>query len=134
MESKWAVLEVLAKWPDRRVSFAELRRDVGKILETGTQAEQDCFSGLGDIGAFISGYGNDAMNSTKARQITLAVCGLAIGFCGTWALAGMDRAKLDGEVRRVETLRPSIVEGRPPQAGQAEPFLPSHRTPNYLDI
>jgi hypothetical protein len=74
------------------------------------------------------------MNSTKASQIILAVCGLAIGICGTWVLAGPDRAKLNGEVKRVETLPRSIVEGRSPHPGQAEPFLPSHRTPNYLDI
>ena len=35
MKFKWAVLNVLAKWPDRRVTFAEIRREVGNILETG---------------------------------------------------------------------------------------------------
>ena len=49
MKFKWAVLNVLAKWPDRRLTFAEIKREVGNILETGNQAEQARFSELGDI-------------------------------------------------------------------------------------
>jgi hypothetical protein len=46
---KWAVLNVLAKWPDRRVTFSEIRREVGTILETGNQVERERFFELGDI-------------------------------------------------------------------------------------
>jgi hypothetical protein len=52
---KWAVLNVLAKWPDRRVTFAEIRREVGNIPETGNQIEQARFSELGDIDLLKAG-------------------------------------------------------------------------------
>jgi hypothetical protein len=52
---KWAVLNVLAKWPDRRVTFAEIRREVGQILETGSQIEQKRFSELGDVDLLKAG-------------------------------------------------------------------------------
>jgi hypothetical protein len=52
---KWAVLNVLGKWPDRRVTFAEIRREVGNILETGDQIEQARFSELGDIDLLKAG-------------------------------------------------------------------------------
>ena len=55
MKFKWAVLNVLAKWPDRRVTFAEIRREVGNILETGDQIEQARFSELGDIDLLKAG-------------------------------------------------------------------------------
>ena len=52
---KWAVLNVLAKWPDRSVTFAEIRREAGNILETGNQIEQARFSELGDIDLLKAG-------------------------------------------------------------------------------
>jgi hypothetical protein len=52
---KWAVLNVLAKWPDRRVTFAEIRREVGQFLEAGNQAEPERFSELGDIDLLETG-------------------------------------------------------------------------------
>jgi hypothetical protein len=52
---KWAVLNVLAKSPDRRVTFAEITREVGNILETGNQIEQARFSELGDIDLLKTG-------------------------------------------------------------------------------
>jgi hypothetical protein len=52
---KWAVLNVLAKSPDRRVTFAEIKREVGRILETGNRAEQERFSELGDIDLLQAG-------------------------------------------------------------------------------
>jgi hypothetical protein len=52
---KWAVLNVLAKWSDRRVTFVEIRREVGQILETGNRAEQARFSELGDIDLLQAG-------------------------------------------------------------------------------
>ena len=55
MKFKWAVLNVLAKWPDRRVTFAEIRREVGQILETGSQIEQKRFSELGDVDLLKAG-------------------------------------------------------------------------------
>ena len=55
MKFKWAVLNVLAKWPDRRVTFAEIRREVGNILETGDQIEQARFSELDDIDLLKAG-------------------------------------------------------------------------------
>ena len=55
MEFKWAVLEVLAKWPDRRVPFADIRRELGKILQTGTRTERARFSELGDMDLLESG-------------------------------------------------------------------------------
>jgi len=45
----------LAKWPDRRVTFVEIRREVGQILETGNRAEQARFSELGDIDLLQAG-------------------------------------------------------------------------------
>ncbi len=55
MKFKWAVLNVLAKWPDRRLTFAEIKREVGSILETGNQFEQTRFSELGDIDLLKTG-------------------------------------------------------------------------------
>ena len=55
MKFKWAVLNVLAKWPDRRVTFAEIRREVGPFLETGNRTEQARFSDLGDIDLLQAG-------------------------------------------------------------------------------
>ena len=55
MKFKWAVLNVLAKWPDRRVTFAEIRQEVGQVLETGDRAEQERFSELGDIDLLQAG-------------------------------------------------------------------------------
>jgi hypothetical protein len=52
---KWAVLNVLAKWPDRCVTFVEIRREVGLILESGNRAEQARFSELGDIDLLQAG-------------------------------------------------------------------------------
>jgi hypothetical protein len=52
---KWAVLNVLAKWPDRHVTFAEIRREVGQILETGNQIEEERFSELGDVDLLQAG-------------------------------------------------------------------------------
>ena len=55
MKFKWAVLNVLAKRPDRRVTFPEIRREVGQILGTGDRAEQARFSELGDLDLLQSG-------------------------------------------------------------------------------
>ena len=55
MKFKWAVLNVLAKWPDRRLTFAEIKREVGNILETGNQIEQARFSELDDIDLLKTG-------------------------------------------------------------------------------
>ena len=55
MKFKWAVLNVLAKWPERRLTFAEIRREVGNIPETGNQVEQARFSELDDIDLLKSG-------------------------------------------------------------------------------
>ena len=55
MKFKWAVLNVLAKWPERRLTFAEIKREVGNIPETGNQIEQARFSELDDIDLLKTG-------------------------------------------------------------------------------
>ena len=55
MKFKWAVLNVLAKWPERRLTFAEIKREVGNIPETGSQIEQARFSELDDIDLLKTG-------------------------------------------------------------------------------
>jgi hypothetical protein len=64
---KWAVLNVLAKWPDRRLTFAEIKREVGNILETGNPIEQARFSELGDIDLLKTGL---VLSDDVGLQIT----------------------------------------------------------------
>jgi len=53
---KLAVLTVLAKWPDRRATAGEVRREVGIIMADEDQAEQlRRLSALGDIDIFQTG-------------------------------------------------------------------------------
>jgi hypothetical protein len=53
---KLAVLHVLAKWPERRATLDEVRREIGIIIVNGEQTEQlKRFSVLGDIDIFQSG-------------------------------------------------------------------------------
>jgi hypothetical protein len=53
---KLAILTVLAKWPDRRATAGEVRREVGIIIADEDQAERlRSLSGLGDIDIFQTG-------------------------------------------------------------------------------
>ena len=53
---KLAILNVLAKWPDRRATVDEVRREVGLMIANEDQAEQlRRFSVLGDIDIFQTG-------------------------------------------------------------------------------
>ena len=53
---KLAILTVLAKWPDRRATVDEVRREVGTIIPSEDQAEQlRRLSALGDIDIFQTG-------------------------------------------------------------------------------
>src|SRR5436190_17871317 len=53
---KLAILDVLAKWPERRVTVDEVRREVGIIIANDDQAEQlGRLSALGDIDIFQTG-------------------------------------------------------------------------------
>jgi hypothetical protein len=52
---KFAVLKVLAKWPDRRISLDEIRREIGsRIVNEGPVDEPNCISALADIDIFRS--------------------------------------------------------------------------------
>ena len=73
MKFKWAVLNVLAKWPDRRVTFAEIRREVGNILETGDQIEQARFSELSDIDLLKAGL--VLTSAYRSRMQAYPYCG-----------------------------------------------------------
>jgi hypothetical protein len=55
---KLAILTVLAKWPDRRATVDEVRREVGLIIANEDQAEQlRRLSALGDFDdAGLSGF------------------------------------------------------------------------------
>src|SRR6476660_1552405 len=81
---KWAVLNVLAKWPDRRVTFAEIRREVGNIPETGNQIEQARFSELGDIDLLKTGL---VLLDDVGLQITDAGLSLLRSLEGSAALS-----------------------------------------------
>ena len=53
---KLAVLTVLAKWPDRRATAGEVRREIGIMMADEDQADQlRRFSALGDIDIFQTG-------------------------------------------------------------------------------
>jgi hypothetical protein len=53
---KLAILSVLAKWPERRATVDEVRREVGIIIANEDQAEQlSRLSALGDIDIFQTG-------------------------------------------------------------------------------
>src|SRR5437762_13346836 len=53
---KLAILTVLAKWPERRVTVDEVRREVGVIITNEDQADQlRRLSALGDIDIFQTG-------------------------------------------------------------------------------
>ena len=43
------MLSVLAKRPDRRVSFAEISREAGQVLEPGNRAERARYSELATL-------------------------------------------------------------------------------------
>jgi len=67
---KLAILTVLAKWPDRRATAGEVRREVGIIIADKDQAERlRRLSGLGDIDIFQSGL---VSRNREGFQITAA--------------------------------------------------------------
>ncbi|MEH2477250.1 cell division protein FtsB [Nitrobacteraceae bacterium AZCC 2146] len=122
MKFKWAALDVLAKWPDRRVTFAEIRREVGQILETGNRAEQARFSELGDIDLLQAGLVSiddvglqitDAglsllrsLESSAARPPTASSSSASYQFeLLNNRIGTQDRSKIfDREMRRLELL------------------------------
>src|SRR5260370_22081999 len=76
---KWAVLHVLAKSPDRRVTFGEIRREVGDILETGTP-----------IGQPERFFGSDDIDIHKAGLVLLDDVGLQITAAGLSLLRSIE--------------------------------------------
>ena len=75
MTFKWAVLSVLAKRPDRRVTFAEIKQEAGQVLEVGNRAGQARYPELGDVDLLQAGL----VSIDKAGlQITEAGVGLAV--------------------------------------------------------
>ena len=67
---KFAVLNVLAKWPERRISLDEIRREIGtRIVNEGRVDQPSCISVLADIDIFRSGL---LTQNKQGLQITEA--------------------------------------------------------------
>ena len=98
MAFQLAILNVLAKWPERRIALHDVRREVELIIASGDQAGQlELPSALGDVDIFQSGLvsRNDAgLQITEAglsllrsletsRETSSAVISPAPGMIGT---------------------------------------------------
>jgi hypothetical protein len=52
---KFAVLKILAKWPERRISLDEIRREIGtRIVSEGPIDQPNRISALADVDIFRS--------------------------------------------------------------------------------
>ena len=98
MKFKWAVLNVLAKWPDRRVTFAEIRRQVGSILETGDRWLAGFFAAAATKAQSLAGLWrahvvHDTSNP-KTQRATGSVLGAMLAFLGLAAVFACAAAAL----------------------------------------
>ena len=98
MKFKWAVLNVLAKWPDRRATFAEIRREVGNILETGDRWLAGFFAAAATKAQSLAGLWrahvvHDTSNP-KTQRATGSVLGAMLAFLGLAAVFACAAAAL----------------------------------------
>ena len=98
MKFKWAVLNVLAKSPDRRATFAEIRRQVGSILETGDRWLAVFFAAAATKAQSLAGLWrahvvHDTSNP-KTQRATGSVLGAMLAFLGLAAVFACAAAAL----------------------------------------
>ena len=110
MKFKWAVLNVLAKWPDRRATFAEIRREVGSILETGDRWLAGFFAAAATKAQSLAGLWRGHVvhdtSNPKTQRATGSVVGAMLAFlslaavfaCAAAALALVQLKSLKTEI------------------------------------